>query len=334
VHQTDDKQQPQIGSSPEQPVQTRSSGQSIDDVANGLRALANASPPAALPPTGDGVAAEIERQNRRAVVYDELYEVIQPCFRAYEDWTAEAIYSAWYEGRGRLLLVGCGTGAQLQRLAQRMPVKLITAIDVSPQMARRAREKAPGVPEVRTVAFANYQPVVPFDVVAFTGALAAMPDLRAAAEHTARMTLHGSRVVICARNGGWAWQEEAQQRPARWKNPSWYWARWRNQARIATAAKLSAELDSPHAPLTQARIGAGFEGRFGLRHQRSSFGVTRLFENVLAVPHEQALETVGQTRERRPWMRSLERLHRLDEAFEKSHPMGGGVLAMLYDKLH
>ena len=326
---TSDKQQQQ---QQEPVVETRSLEQSNQDVASGLRALAGAS----APMEGESCAwdVEAERQNRRAAVYDDLHEIAQPCFRAYEDWTAEAIYSGWYEGRGRLLVVGCGTGALLQRLAQRMPTKLITAIDISAQMARRAREKVPAVPDVRTSAFAAFQPVVPFDVVAFTGSLAALPDLAAAADHTARMTLHGSRIVICLRNGDWALADPSRQSSARLKYPRWYMTRWRNQKRIEEVAKLSANLASPHPELNSTKVLAAFEGRFGLRDQRTDFGVTRLFESVIAVPREQALATVGQTREVRPWMRSVERLRKQDEIFAKQHPMGGGLLAMLFDKLH
>jgi SAM-dependent methyltransferase len=286
--------------------------QATEDVVAGLRALSGSS--------------EASRQDRRAEIYDELYEIRQPCFRYYEDWIAEAVYSAWYEGRGRLLVVGCGTGTLLQRLALRMPAKLITGIDASPQMARRAREKVPAVPEIRTVPFESYQPVVPFDVVVFNGVLAAMPDLHSTAEHTAAMTLHGSRVVICVRNGEW------KARPG--GHPSWYWRRWINRGRIAEIAQMTEPVRSPHAALTAGKIFDAFGGRFGLRDQRSAFGVMRLFEDVIAVPREQALQTVGLTREWRPWMGVVDRLRRLDEAFAKRHPMGGGLLAMLLDKLH
>ena len=306
----------------------RSSEQSTRDVAEGLRALADSSA------AGGGVNAEVERQNRRALVYDDLHEIVQPCFRSYEDWITEAIYSAWYEGRGRLLLVGCGTGALLQRLVQRMPAKLITAIDISPRMARRAREKVPATPDIRTVGFLGHQPVVPFDVIAFNGSLAAMPDLHAAAQHAAGMTLHGSRIVISVRNGGWEWEDAAKRSSARMHHPLWYFHQWRNKARMAEVARMSEGLASPHALLTAEKIGAAFEGRFGLRDQRTAFGVTRLFEDVIAVPRDQGLETVGQTRERRPWMGAVDRLRGLDRAFQKRHPMGGGLLAMLYDKLH
>ena len=306
--------------------------ESIEFVASGLRALSSACPPF------EGAAidwsAEIARQNQRAAAYDDLYEIVQPCFRAYEDWITEAIYSAWYEGRGRLLVVGCGTGGLLQRLTQRMPSRLITALDVSPQMAQRAREKVLAVPEIRTTAFDAYRPVVPFDVIAFNGALAAMPDLRAVANHTAGMTLHGSRIVICARNGDWLWQDPASLRRARLRHPGWYWKRWLNGSRIAQIASLSESLASPHRLLTAARISEAFAGRFGLRDERTGFGVTRLFESVIAVPREQALQTVGQTREWRPWIGSVERLRKLDEVFARKHPMAGGLLAMLFDKLH
>ena len=148
------------------------------------------------------------------------------------------------------------------------------------------------------------------------------------------MTLHGSRIVICLRNGDWALANPSLQSSARLRHPSWFLTRWRNQQRIAEVAKLSASLASPHPELNSAKIMAAFEGRFGLRSQRTDFGVTRLFESVIAVPRNQALDTVGQTRENRPWMRSVERLRKQDEAFAKQHPMGGGLLAMLFDKLH
>ena len=301
----------------------------MNSVVNGLRALAGA---AAVenPASTD----EATRQNLRAAIYDDLYETLLPCFRAYEDWVAEAVYSAWYEGRGRLLVVGCGSGGLLQRLSQRMPAKLITAIDVSPQMARRAREKALAVPEIRTVPYDSYLPVVPFDVVAFNNSLTAMGDLRAVANHTADMTLHGSRIVICVRNGNWLWRDPALERKARLNNPSWYWKRWINGKRIAEIAAMKAPVASPHPLLTAGKLLEAFEGRFGLRDQRTDFGVTRLFEEVIAVPREERLETVGQTRERRPWMGSVEKLRKLDAAFSKQHPGGGGLLAMLLDKLH
>jgi SAM-dependent methyltransferase len=302
-------------------------------VVSGLRALSGSSPP---PVEGELIdwSAEIDRQNQRATVYDELYEILQPCFRSYEDWITEAVYSAWYEGRGRLLVVGCGTGTLLQRLVQRMPARLITAIDVSPRMAQRAREKAPAVGDIRTSAFDRYRPAVPFDAIAFAGALAAMPDMRAVVNHTAGMTLHGSRVVICVRNGDWVWQDSAQRQRAQLSHPSWYWKRWINGNRIDEISSLAESLASPHALLTAGRISSAFAGRFGLRDERTDFGVTRLFETVIAVPREQSLQTVGQTRERRPWMASVERLRKLDEVFTKRHPMGGGLLAMLFDKLH
>jgi SAM-dependent methyltransferase len=312
--------------------ETASPEQSVEDVVSGLRALSGVSPPIE---SGLGErSVEVERQDLRAAIYDDLYEIRQPCFRAYEDWIAEAIYSAWYEGRGRLLVVGCGTGTLLQRLVQRMPAKLITGIDPSPQMTRRAREKVPAVPEIRTVAFERYQPVVPFDVIAFNGSLAAMPDLHAAAEHIAGMTVHGSRIVISVRNGDWIWQDAARRRIAHLMHPSWYRHRLMNAGRIADIARVSTPVTSPHPLLTARQISEAFEGRFGLRDQRSGFGVTRLFESVIAVPPEQGLKTVGLTREDRPWMGSVERLWCQDEAFAKRHPMGGGILAMLFDMLH
>ena len=322
MHPTPDSQQHPA-------VETTSLDQSVESVVSGLRALAGSSPP----PEG-GASPESRRQDQRAVIYDDLYEILQPCYRAYEDWVTEAVYSAWYEGRGRLLVVGCGTGTLIQRLVQRMPAKLITAVDLSPQMARRAREKVPAVPEIRTTAFDGYRPVVPFDVVVFNGSISAMPDLRDVAEHTASMTLHGSRIVICVRNGDWKWRNPPDERSARMRHPSWYWKRWINKARIAEVAALTSPVASPHPLLTAAKISEAFEGRFGLRDQRTDFGVTRLFESVIAAPREQALQTVGLTREHRPWMGSLARYRKLDEAFEKENPMGGGLLAMMFDKLH
>ncbi len=319
---------------PDRAPESFTSDKTIDLVTGGLRALAGAAPPPAPELDLAKWAHETARQSQRAATYDNVYETLQPCFRSYEDWVTEAVYSACYEGRGRLLVVGCGTGGLLQRLCQRMPAKLITAIDVSPEMARRAREKAPAVPEILTVPFDSYRPVVPFDAVAFTGSLSAMPDLRAVANHTAGMTFHGSRIVICARNGKWLWQDAGPRRNARLSNPLWYWKRWINNKRIAEIAAMTALVASPHELLDAGKILQAFEGRFGLRDQRTDFGVTRSFENVISVPRDQGLETVGQTRASRPWMASVERLRKLDEAFARKHPEGGGLLAMLFDKLH
>lgn len=314
-------------------METRSPEESIADLTNGLRALAGSH--AAEAASDSAWRSEVERQDKRAAIYDEVYEGLLPCFRAYEDWVTEAIYSAWYEGRGRLLLVGCGPGGQLKRLAQRMPVKLITAIDVSPEMTKRAREKNPAIHEIRTIPFDRYQPAVPFDVVAFTGSLAAMPDLRAAATHAAQMTLHGSRIVVCARNGDWLWRDPARHTAARLRYPfSWLGTSMLRRKWAAKAAECVAGLESPHDELTPEVVKQAFGSRFGLRSEVTAFGVTRLFEYRLAVPPAQVPDTYGPTRERRPWTRAMERLQAADESFGKKHPLEGGLFALLFDKLH
>ncbi|MBM3794121.1 MAG: hypothetical protein FJW31_08625 [Acidobacteria bacterium] len=216
-----------------------------------------------------------------------------------------------------------------------MPVKLITAIDVAPEMTKRAREKKPAIHEIRTVPFDRYQPAVPFDVVAFTGALAAMPDLRNAANHAAQLTLHGSRIVVCARNGDWLWRNPASHASARLRYPmSWLGASvWRRKWAAAAADRL-AGLTSPHPDRTPEIVKQAFGSRFGLRSELTDFGVTRLFEYGLAIPASQTPETYGPTGERRPWTRAMDRLKAADEAFGKKHPLEGGHFALLFDKLH
>ena len=314
-------------------METRTPEQSIADLTSGLRALAGSH---AAEAASDGAwRSEVERQDKRAGIYDEVYEGLLPCFRAYEDWVTEAIYSAWYEGRGRLLVVGCGAGGQLKRLAQRMPVKLITAIDLSPEMTKRAREKNPAIHEIRTIPFDRYQPAVPFDVVAFTGALAAMPDLRAAASHAAQMTLHGSRIVVCARNVDWLWRDPAGQSKARLRYPlSWLGSTLAGRKWAGLAAERAKGLESPHPELTPESVKQAFGSRFGLRSELTAFGVTRLFEGRLAIPPDQVPDTFGPTRERRPWTRAIERLQSADESFNRQHPLEGGLFALLFDKLH
>lgn len=299
-------------------------------VADGLRALSQS----AVPSSEDPWRLEVERQDKRAVRYDEIHELTLPIYRAYEDWITEAIYSAWYEVRGRVLLVGCGTGAQLQRLALRMPAKLLTAIDLAPEMTRRAREKIPSTIEVRTIPFDRFMPSVPFDTIAFTGSLAAMPDLRAVCEHAAKMTVLGSRLVVCAANGDWEWSDPAKQRSVRLHYPSWYWHQLINRSHLARVANLRSEIPpSPHTELTPARITAGFEARFGLRDLKTEFGVSRLFQDVVAIDPRQALKTVGPTRESRPYMRTIDGLKKLDASFSKQKPDRGGLMAMLLDRL-
>jgi hypothetical protein len=114
--------------------------------------------------------------------------------------------------------------------------------------------------------------VVPFDVIALNGSLAAMPDLHAAAEHIAGMTVHGSRIVISVRNGDWIWQDAARRRIAHLTHPSWYRHRLMSASRIAEIARVSTPVASPHPLLTARQISEAFEGRFGLRDQRSGFG--------------------------------------------------------------
>ena len=322
--------EPQTAIPPPPPsVETRTAAESTGAVADGLRALSQS-----VVPPEDPWRLEVERQDKRAVRYDEIHELTLPIYRAYEDWITEAIYSAWYEVRGRVLLVGCGTGAQLQRLSLRMPAKLLTAIDLAPEMTRRAREKVPSTIEVRTIPFDRFMPSVPFDTIAFTGSLAAMPDLRAVCEHAAKMTVLGSRLVVCAANGEWEYSDPAKRGSARMLYPSWYWHRLLNRTQLARVASLQAAVPpSPHAELTPSRIATGFEARFGLRDLKTDFGITRLFEDVVAIDPRAALKTVGPTRETRPYMRTIDGLKKLDASFARQKPDRGGLMAMLFDRL-
>ena len=104
---------------------------------------------------------------------------------------------------------------------------------------------------------------------------------------------------------------------------------------------MAAPIPTPYSPEAAMRWAAG-----GDRDPLWPLGIGFLLALILHVgagaststmkaqTREERLETVGQTRERRPWTGSIEKLRKLDAAFAKRHPAGGGLLAMLLDKLH
>lgn len=99
----------------------------------------------------------------------------------------------------RVLDVGCGTGAFVERLLARTPDQEIIGADVSEGMLAEARRKTASAPAVRFVqADASRLPLpeAAFDVVVSASALHYVPDPGAALVEAARVLAPGGRLVV------------------------------------------------------------------------------------------------------------------------------------------
>ena len=102
------------------------------------RGSAEARGPAGRGRAGSNTAdARSEQVKRYYVLHAPVYDLTRWTFLFGRD---EAIRRLGVPGEvGRVLEIGCGTGRNLVRIAQRYANATITGIDLSPEMARRAR---------------------------------------------------------------------------------------------------------------------------------------------------------------------------------------------------
>ena len=113
-----------------------------------------------------------------------------PLATAFADFAAAA-------GGGRVLDVGCGTGALTAELVARWGAQQVSAVDPSPSFVAAMRDRHPGV-DVRDAA----AEALPFSTGTFDGALAQlvvhfMADPRAGLREMGRVTRPGGTVAAC-----------------------------------------------------------------------------------------------------------------------------------------
>ena len=149
---------------------------------------------------------EVTRADRvRALWDDEAQTFDEAADHGLRD---PAVRAAWREllrdllppPPARVADLGCGTGTLALLLTEEGYD--VTGVDVSPEMVRRARAKAPAVEFV--VADASAPPLDPasYDVVLSRHVLWAMPDPGAALERWARLLREGGRLVLV--EGSWS----------------------------------------------------------------------------------------------------------------------------------
>jgi 2-polyprenyl-3-methyl-5-hydroxy-6-metoxy-1,4-benzoquinol methylase len=276
--------------------------------------------------------AESAAGDRWAAVYDDVYDTWQPCYRAYRERIAEVVYSLWYEGRGRVLDAGCGTGAVLELLSTRIPARMLAGVDLAPRMVQHCSDRLKGI-ELCTTPVEEYVAAEPFDVVVFANSLRHMPDHGLVAKHLAGLLLPGARVVVFEPNPDWLYLNPWLGRRARYLSPSWL--QWRLLGGLQmqrTRQAIAAMPSSPQAAVTAQNLAEAFAPHLRLRSQRTSFGVTRLFEEVITDSKPAPNPTRPVCHQKRPWSSTLARLQHADRRFSDRHPGAGGMLELVFEK--
>lgn len=139
-------------------------------------------------------ARSVRRQyDRQSRVYDRLWS-------GYVRRTHDALaaYARVQPGE-RVLDVGCGTGAFLQRLAARHPEQPLTGLDLSPGMLAVARRRLAGYPHVELVEASAQALPFPdgrFDVVVSASVLHYWRDPVGGLAEAARVLRPGGRIAL------------------------------------------------------------------------------------------------------------------------------------------
>lgn len=87
-------------------------------------------------------------ENERASGYDQFVETWIPNYHAFLDQLPNLLRTAVSQD---LLLVGCGTGNEIERLVDQRQVWNITGVDPSPEMIKQAEEKFEGYDNVMLI---------------------------------------------------------------------------------------------------------------------------------------------------------------------------------------
>jgi ubiquinone/menaquinone biosynthesis C-methylase UbiE len=129
---------------------------------------------------------------RVAVTYDQMWaERLLP-------YTERGLDALAPDAAADVLDVGCGPGLSAAAVARRVPHGTVTAVDFSPAMVERARERWSGVPRLTFAeddAERLAQPDAAYDVVTSSFALMYCYDALAALGHLARVVRPGGRVM-------------------------------------------------------------------------------------------------------------------------------------------
>ncbi|MEZ5354317.1 MAG: class I SAM-dependent methyltransferase [Bryobacteraceae bacterium] len=262
---------------------------------------------------------EAQVEDAWAEHYDKIYEEWQPCYRLYKEKVASIVHACWQERPGRVLEVGCGTGAVLSQLATLIPAGQLAGVDISHRMIEIAARK---LPEASFAAkqVEEYKSPEPFEVVYFCGSLHHMPDQRLVADSIHALTAPGARVVVCEPNQDWLYQNVWLNRLRRIVSPSWIWLRLSNAGEIAKIQRTMRPLDEPafHEHIDAAAVVDTFGRQFDLRSSSSDFHLTRLFEGVL---------TGGSG-----WAQRIGALREADARLARQHPLRGGAIEMVFER--
>lgn len=87
-------------------------------------------------------------ENERASGYDQFVEAWIPNYRYFLDFLPKLF---WDSARTEILVVGCGTGNEIQKLVAKQKKWNVTGIDPSPEMIQQARQKLEGYTNVRLI---------------------------------------------------------------------------------------------------------------------------------------------------------------------------------------
>lgn len=250
-------------------------------------------------------------------IYDHVYHEVQYCYRLYKEAVADLVYSAWKDTGGRILEVGCGTGAVLACLRERgVPPGCLAGVDISPLMIAEASAKLPAS-EFAAIPFEQFEPEHRFDCVFFCGALHHLADKGMVATKLNAIMPPDAPLVICEPNGNWMFSRLFWNRAARVINPLWIFWRLFNHRKIAALEQKHAGKGEPafHEHISAPDIEVTFAPHFDLVSSHTGFAVTRLHEGVVLSP--------GLT---------ISLLRMLDKAASTIAPHGGGSIAMTFRK--
>jgi ubiquinone/menaquinone biosynthesis C-methylase UbiE len=174
----------------------------------------------ASPDTVGGLLSDVSKFDRRAESYDE--GPLGDWHRLVAARTASAALQA-APGAGRILDVGCGTGALLREVASRAPATAeLVGIDPAPRMLAGARSLSAHDGRISfREAVAEH---LPFDAGSFDLVVAVLSfdhwsDQRAGLVECARIVRGGGCLVVSDLFASWLWVTTFAGRPRRVRTP-------------------------------------------------------------------------------------------------------------------
>lgn len=151
-----------------------------------------------------------------APVYDQLTPVWRDWLHRDASGALDVALRASCPANGRVLDLGCGTGAVLERLvATGAPFSMYTGVDLSTAMLARAQAKLGGLPGVRFAQLDLRQdplPAGPFDLITSAWALEHLPDPGQVVASAWNRLRPGGHLVLLFEADGNSWRERALRR--------------------------------------------------------------------------------------------------------------------------